>query len=718
MKKPYILISLILLILPGINQLHAQTFYLSPSGNNANAGTPEQPLSSLNAAVSKARELRIKGELDKPVEIIALGGEYFMMQPLELNSDDSGTEGSPLIIRSEPGKKAVFRGGINVTGFEKVNETLWRAYIPNVALYDYYFEQLYVNGKRATRARTPDKGFFQVKGVSETIIDKGEGRSPEAAVQKIFLDSADASCFNTFRQQDYADALVTFYHNWDNTRKHIFHFSSKESAIFTAGEGMKPWNPINNKSRWFADNFMGALDTPGEWFLERSGYLYYIPEKGQTTANTIFTIPVIKEFVVIKGTREKPVRNVRFENLDLEVAAYHTPSQGNEPAQAAAPVSAVITLDNAENIIFTGCEISHTGTYAFWFRRNVENCTVQRCYMHDLGAGGVKIGETIIREDSAEVTSHITVDNNIIRDAGHVFPCAVGIIIFNASDNRITHNEIADLRYSGISAGWVWGYAYSPSKRNKIEFNHIHHLGWGELCDMGGVYTLGASEGTTVSNNVIHHVYSFDYGGWGLYTDEGSYGIVEENNLVYRCKNSGFHQHYGKGNIIRNNIFALNIRAQLQATRIEEHKSITFTNNIVYFDQGTLLSSNWHKFNLSSDYNCYYNPVSGISFAGQSFDEWKKSGKDVHSVIADPLFIDPASSDFHLKKLTVAKKIGFKPFDYSQAGVYGDEEWKKLAAFDPRLAAEFDSTVERLESIYLRPAFLPDKVFPFTVIAY
>lgn len=621
-----------------------------------------------------------------------------MKEPLELTGIDSGTEDSPINFMAAKDEKPVFIGGIQIENWEKVSDKLWKAKVPEVSRYGLYFEQLYVNGRRAVRAKSPNKGFYYLEAAQETVIDQGKGRTAAMAVQKLKLFPPAASNFSTFSKNDFNDALVTFYHKWDNTRKRVTSFSQDSSAVYTVGRGMKPWNKLDSTTRFTIENYKTALDSIGEWYLQRNGELFYSPRLGENMTDVKVFAPVIEQFMVIKGSLEKTVGNLRFENLSFGVAGYRTPLRGNEPAQAAAPVEAVIMLDYAKEIEFNNCRVSHTGTNAFWFRKANKDCTISHCYLNDLGAGGIKIGDLLIPDNKEELTQNITVDNNIIRSGGHVFPCAVGVTIFQGSDNKISHNEIADFRYSGISVGWVWGYSESPTKRNIIEYNHIHHLGWGDLSDMGGVYCLGESEGTTIRNNVIHHVYSYDYGGWGLYTDEGSTGILMENNLVYACKNSAFHQHFGKENTIRNNIFAANLRAQLQATRVEEHLSFSFTNNIVWFNSGTLLSSRWNEFNIHTDKNCYWDTrTADVRFGKQSFKEWQESGKDRNSIIANPDFVDPYHFNFRVQNKAAMRRIGFKLFDYTKAGVYGSDEWKELAKFDPKLADRFDETVKLIE---------------------
>src|SRR5678815_5872387 len=191
---------------------------------------------------------------------------------------------------------------------------------------------------------------------------------------------------------------------------------------------------------------------------------------------------------------------------------------------------------------------------------------------------------------------------------------------------------------------------------------------------MGEVYTLGPQPGTMVRNNLIHDVSSFTYGGWGLYTDEGSTGILLENNVVYRCKSAGFHQHYGKENVVRNNVFAFNQENQLMRTRPEPHISFIFTNNIVYFDSGNLLGSDWSNDHYVLDRNVYFDTRAGadpskMKFGKTTFSEWKTRGHDEHSLIADPLFVDAAKCDFRLKSESPALKMGFKQIDLSTVGV-------------------------------------------------
>ena len=198
---------------------------------------------------------------------------------------------------------------------------------------------------------------------------------------------------------------------------------------------------------------------------------------------------------------------------------------------------------------------------------------------------------------------------------------------------------------------------------------------------MGGIYTLGQSQGTTVNNNVLHDVWSYSYGGWGLYTDEGSTGIEMANNLVYNVKDGCFHQHYGRENVIRNNILAFSELCQIRATRVEKHLSFTLKNNIIFYRTKTLLHGPWTKLNVEMASNLYYNCTGKpVTFAGKDLKAWQGTGHDAGSIIADPQFVDPDKFNFALRKgASAAAKVGFKPFDYTKAGVFGTPGWTKLA---------------------------------------
>ena len=200
---------------------------------------------------------------------------------------------------------------------------------------------------------------------------------------------------------------------------------------------------------------------------------------------------------------------------------------------------------------------------------------------------------------------------------------------------------------------------------------------------MGGIYTLGPSDGTVVNNNVIHDVYSYDRygrGGWGLYNDEGTSHMLLENNLVYNTKTGGYHQHYGRENLVRNNIFAFSMDGQLQRSRVEDWIPFTFQRNIVYWTDGPLFSGVWTDPNMRIDHNLYYQTTGKpFSFAGMTLESWQAAGRDAGSIVADPGFVDADTRDFRLKPNSPALQIGFVPFDASKAGVYGDQAWISLA---------------------------------------
>ncbi|MCP4641349.1 MAG: right-handed parallel beta-helix repeat-containing protein, partial [bacterium] len=609
----------------------ATVLYVAVDGNDAwsgtlaesNADASDGPLATPTGACDRVRVLRAEGAAG-PVRVLFRGGVYRVTEALVLSPEDGGSREAPVTYAACPGEDVVISGGRPITGW-KQEDDLWTVELPDVKSGAWRFSALWVNGEYRAPARTPNEGYLYTAGKAAPLKDATTGEETDRAKTAFKFNPGDIRHWDNLE-----DAIVVVMHSWDTSHHRIASIDDDTNTVnFTGPTGwaFEHWGP---KQRYYVEHMFEALDSPGEWYLNRkTGVLYYWPKEGEDMATTEVVAPVSHQLLVFAGDTENGafVDHVTVEGLSFHHTEQTLGPQGQPTAQAAYPVHGAVEANGARYCEMLNCEVAHTSNYAVWLQKGCQHNRFVRNHFHDLGAGGIRVGVGGDPANNHEVTGHNLVDNNWIHDGGTIWPAAVGVKIARSSYNTVSHNEISDFYYTGVSVGWSWGYTPSSAHHNVIEYNHIHHLGDRKLSDMGGIYCLGDAPGTVLRYNLIHDVFSYSYGGWGIYPDEGSTDLLITNNIAYNCKTGGFHQHYGRDNRIVNNVFAFSHQGQIMRTREEDHISFYFTKNIVYFNNGELLGSNWNNGNFRLDRNCYWDTSGEVEFKGRTLEEWQATGQ-------------------------------------------------------------------------------------------
>ncbi len=587
--------------------LFAADIYVSPTGNDLNEGSASAPKATVSSALRQAREMRRLNSdgIENGINIILKGGTYNFYETLNVRPEDSGTPQSPTIICAEENDKVIISGGVKITNWKKSGKFLV-ADVPDFNGRPLDFRQLWVNGKKAVRARDV-ADFEQMNRIIRNDKENQILWVPAKAVKSIqkapyaemVLHQMWAVSFLRIKSIDiFGDSAAVCFHNPE--RKLQFE---------------RPWpQPVIKEGRnsaFYLTNAIELLDQPGEWFYDiKTRKLYYYPLAGERIEEAI--VPAIETLVKVEGTLDRPVKNVFFRNITFSHTTWMRPTEkGHVPLQAGmylteayklrpqidrpnnhkldnqgwlGRASAAVTVAGAKNISFENCTFKHLGFSGLDYISGTSGGKVENCIFSDIAGNGLVAGsfsppsfETHLPynpNDLREVCKGLTIHNNLIKDVTNEDWGCVGIAAGYVSDFTITNNEICEVSYSGISLGWGWNRDLVCMKNNLVKQNNIHHYAK-HAYDVAGIYTLGAQPGTLITENWVHDIYHPSYvhdpNHWFyLYTDEGSSFIRMLNNKTDSIK---FLQNAnGPGNIWDNNGPQVNDSIRQKAGLKQEYK--------------------------------------------------------------------------------------------------------------------------------------------------
>ena len=578
--------------------LLAGEIWISPKGSDFNDGTCQSPKATLTSALRQAREWRRTEDnrIQGGITIYMEGGTYAFYEPVFIRPEDSGTKESPTIIRSVGDEKVILSGGISINGWKKQGK-VWVADVPAFNGRPLDFRQLWVNGKKAVRAR--DVEDFEKMNRICSVDEKNEILYvPAVSIRRLIDNKGNLKA-------KYAEMVL--HQMWCVANLRIrsvevqgdsaaIRFHQPESRIQFEHPWPRPMVTTNgHNSAFYLTNARELQDVPGEWYHDIDARkVYYYPREGEKMQEAEVIVPAVETLVRVEGTLDRPVCHIRFEKITFSYTTWMRPSEkGHIPLQAGMYLTdgyridpkmqrdylnhpldnqgwlgrpaAAVRVVAARQIDFERCRFEHLGSTGLDYEEAVQGGVVRGCLFRDIAGNGLLVGsfspaahETHLPYDPAdrrEVCTQQQINNCYFTEIGNEDWGCLAIAAGYVGDVNIEHNEISEVPYSGISLGWGWTQTVNCMRNNRVHANLIHHYAK-HMYDVAGIYTLGSQPKSYVTENCVHSIYKPGYvhdpNHWFyLYTDEGSSFITVRDNWTEGEKY--LQNANGPGNVWENN---------------------------------------------------------------------------------------------------------------------------------------------------------------------
>lgn len=578
--------------------LLAGEIWISPKGSDFNDGTRQSPKATLTSALRQAREWRRTEDnrIQGGITIYMEGGTYAFHEPVFIRPEDSGTKESPTIIRSVGDEKVILSGGISIKGWKKQGK-VWVADVPAFNGRPLDFRQLWVNGKKAVRAR--DVEDFEKMNRICSVDEKNEILYvPAVSIRRLIDNKGNLKA-------KYAEMVLHQMWCVANLRIRSVEVQGDSAAIrFHQPESRiqfeHPWpRPMvttdGHNSVFYLTNARELQDVPGEWYHDIDARkVYYYPREGEKMQEAEVIVPAVETLVRVEGTLDRPVCHIRFEKITFSYTTWMRPSEkGHVPLQAGMYLTdgyridpkmqrnylnhpldnqgwlgrpaAAVRVVAARQIDFERCRFEHLGSTGLDYEEAVQGGVVRGCLFRDIAGNGLLVGsfspaahETHLPynpADRREVCTQQQINNCYFTEIGNEDWGCLAIAAGYVGDVNIEHNEISEVPYSGISLGWGWTQTVNCMRNNRVHANLIHHYAK-HMYDVAGIYTLGSQPKSYVTENCVHSIYKPGYvhdpNHWFyLYTDEGSSFITVRDNWTEGEKY--LQNANGPGNVWENN---------------------------------------------------------------------------------------------------------------------------------------------------------------------